>query len=199
MSRFSARQSNICFSLKVQMVVVFSVDSAGSECVGNKGGTGACACLYGSCARRHYFCFGGGSLVGQAKTVPLRPSVRLECNANMALCASAKVFTSCSAQEGGALRAVHVSPRSQCRNTTQRKDPCRFLRRGRVMLVGMRGFEPPVSASRTRRSTRLSHIPLSRGRLLAESNQKGKRLGGWLAFFNAMHCNGFLLDKLEEM
>jgi len=40
---------------------------------------------------------------------------------------------------------------------------------------------------------------LSRGRLLAESNQKGKRLGGWLAFFNAMHCNGFLLDKLEEM
>lgn len=57
------------------------------------------------------------------------------------------------------------------------KDPCEFLRRGHIMLVGMRGFEPPVSASRTRRSTRLSHIPLSRGRLLAESNQKGKCLG----------------------
>ena len=26
-------------------------------------------------------------------------------------------------------------------------------------LVGMRGFEPPASASRTQRSTRLSHIP----------------------------------------
>ncbi len=28
-----------------------------------------------------------------------------------------------------------------------------------VCLVGMRGFEPPVSASRTQRSTSLSHIP----------------------------------------
>ncbi len=30
-----------------------------------------------------------------------------------------------------------------------------------VFLVGMRGFEPPASASRTRRSTRLSHIPIA--------------------------------------
>lgn len=28
-----------------------------------------------------------------------------------------------------------------------------------IFMVGMRGFEPPVSASRTQRSTRLSHIP----------------------------------------
>lgn len=41
-------------------------------------------------------------------------------------------------------------------------------------LVGMTGFEPAVSASRTRRSTSLSHIPLSRERLLAESISKGK-------------------------
>jgi hypothetical protein len=27
-------------------------------------------------------------------------------------------------------------------------------------MVGMRGFEPPVSASRTQRSTSLSHIPI---------------------------------------
>lgn len=27
------------------------------------------------------------------------------------------------------------------------------------LLVGMRGFEPPASASRTLRSTKLSHIP----------------------------------------
>ena len=28
-------------------------------------------------------------------------------------------------------------------------------------MVGVRGFEPPASASRTQRSTRLSHTPLS--------------------------------------
>ena len=92
-----------------------------------------------------------------------------------------------------------VSPPVGWREQGERKDPCSFLRRGRIMLVGMRGFEPPVSASRTRRSTRLSHIPLSRGRLLAESNQKGKRLGACRMHFNARRCNGFLLDKSREM
>src|ERR687886_975400 len=31
----------------------------------------------------------------------------------------------------------------------------------RTKLVGARGFEPPASASRTLRSTRLSHAPMS--------------------------------------
>jgi hypothetical protein len=30
----------------------------------------------------------------------------------------------------------------------------------KVILVGVRGFEPPASASRTQRSTRLSHTPM---------------------------------------
>ncbi|CCO24061.1 protein of unknown function [Maridesulfovibrio hydrothermalis AM13 = DSM 14728] len=34
-----------------------------------------------------------------------------------------------------------------------------------IFMVGMRGFEPPVSASRTQRSTRLSHIPCEIGLL----------------------------------
>ena len=29
------------------------------------------------------------------------------------------------------------------------------------MMVGVRGFEPPASASRTRRSTRLSYTPIA--------------------------------------
>ncbi len=30
---------------------------------------------------------------------------------------------------------------------------------GKIFMVGVRGFEPPASASRTQRSTRLSHTP----------------------------------------
>ena len=44
-------------------------------------------------------------------------------------------------------------------------------------LVGMRGFEPPVSASRTQRSTRLSHIPFEK----SVSSQDG---WGWQEFFS---------------
>jgi hypothetical protein len=32
-----------------------------------------------------------------------------------------------------------------------------------VILVGMRGFEPPASSSRTTRATKLRHIPIERG------------------------------------
>ena len=36
-----------------------------------------------------------------------------------------------------------------------------------VNMVGMTGFEPATSASRTQRSTKLSHIPLEKPSLLS--------------------------------
>ena len=48
------------------------------------------------------------------------------------------------------------------------------LRNPLLLLVGMAGFEPAVSASRTQRSTKLSHIP-SRNRSLGIFFKECKR------------------------
>ena len=42
----------------------------------------------------------------------------------------------------------------------KKKNPSRKFRKGLIFLVGMARFERAISASRTQRSTRLSHIPL---------------------------------------
>ena len=36
------------------------------------------------------------------------------------------------------------------------------------LVVGMTGFEPATSHSRSERSTKLSHIPLTQGKILAD-------------------------------
>jgi len=45
--------------------------------------------------------------------------------------------------------------------------------RREVRLVGVRGFEPPTSASRTQRSTKLSHTPVRLDRVRAPVSDRG--------------------------
>ena len=48
-------------------------------------------------------------------------------------------------------------------------------------MVGVAGFEPATPASRTRCSTRLSHTPTLRARLIGEASHRGKRAKGPVA------------------
>ena len=55
----------------------------------------------------------------------------------------------------GAIRGIGL----ETRNLALRQSQSRLNRRSWAILVGVRGFEPPASASRTQRSTRLSYTP----------------------------------------
>jgi ribosomal protein L15 len=63
-----------------------------------------------------------------------------------------------------------------------------------IFLVGMRGFEPPVSASRTQRSTSLSHIPIEE--MLSSQDDFGWQ--GLFLYFLVLSASCFSTNKTDK-